>query len=353
MNSQISNILAQTPNAIQQCLSDVPFCQVQFDKPKKQSGPISPALTGRFLVRKRRIPFKVTLKTNGQPRYVREAAFTFQRSRSANPKLYGIFVAPYISEEAAQILQSEGLGYVDLSGNCRLCFDDVFISRLGNSNLFSRRRDQLSLYAPKTERILRVLLQNTKRSWKGQELAKEAIVSVGQVSSIKRRLEEREWIVCNKAGIRLAKPDKLLEEWKQNYDLARSTRRDYFTLDTVDRFEQRLAAVLSKTGNLYAYTAFSAAARLAPAVRYQRVYAYVSGNLNTLARELELKPVESGANVTLIEPYDEGVYLGSSRSGTDVRVSPVQAYLDLTQLRGRGDEAAEALMREVLEPAWR
>jgi hypothetical protein len=34
-------------------------------------------------------------------------------------------------------------------------------------------------------------------------------------------------------------------------------------------------------------------------------------------------------------------------------VSAIQAYLDLTTTRGRGMEAAQALLEEVIEPQWR
>jgi hypothetical protein len=67
---------------------------------------------------------------------------------------------------------------------------------------------------------------------------------------------------------------------------------------------------------------------------------------------LGLKPVTSGANVTLLGPYDEGVFYGSQdREGTQV-VSSVQVYLDLKNIRGRGEEAAQALLDQVISKIW-
>jgi hypothetical protein len=62
--------------------------------------------------------------------------------------------------------------------------------------------------------------------------------------------------------------------------------------------------------------------------------------------------VPSGANVTLLVPYDSGVFYGA-RAYDDISVvSPVQLYLDLVSYKGRGEEAAQFLFERVIEPAW-
>ena len=87
-------------------------------------------------------------------------------------------------------------------------------------------------------------------------------------------------------------------------------------------------------------------------VRYQRAMAYVSDRTDEVAERIGLKPVASGPNVTLFEPYDEGVMAGTVEYD-DIRVtSPIQTYLDVLGFRGRGEEAAETILREVIEPRW-
>ncbi len=93
--------------------------------------------------------------------------------------------------------------------------------------------------------------------------------------------------------------------------------------------------------------------RLAAAVRHQRVTAYVLGDLPVLADHVGLKGVSSGANVTLMQPYDEGVFYGAKEVESAPVVSPVQMYLDLTQAKGRGAEAASAILEEVIKVSWR
>jgi hypothetical protein len=86
-------------------------------------------------------------------------------------------------------------------------------------------------------------------------------------------------------------------------------------------------------------------------VRYDRVMAYVQDNLVDLAAEAGFKPVDSGANVLLLSPYDEGVFYGSFAIGGSITASPLQVYLDVIGLRGRGQEAA-ASVRQKLEAKW-
>ena len=72
-----------------------------------------------------------------------------------------------------------------------------------------------------------------------------------------------------------------------------------------------------------------------------------------MTEQLGLKPVSSGANVTFLDPYDEGVLYGAQEVDRAPVVSPVQLYLDLMQTKGRGDEAASAILGEVIKPIWR
>jgi hypothetical protein len=80
--------------------------------------------------------------------------------------------------------------------------------------------------------------------------------------------------------------------------------------------------------------------------------AYVSILTDEILAELKLKEVTSGANVSLLIPYDEGVYYGSEVFDAVRVVSPIQLYLDLKGYRGRGEEAAEALLERVILPLW-
>jgi hypothetical protein len=80
--------------------------------------------------------------------------------------------------------------------------------------------------------------------------------------------------------------------------------------------------------------------------------AYISANIGEVARQLELKSVASGANISLVEPYDNGVFDGTETRGAVKATSRLQTYLDLCQIKGCSDEAAEFLKEKVMLPTW-
>lgn len=291
-------------------------------------------------------------KNNGEPRYARQAVNQLLRYLEPNPDAYGVFVAPYISPRAAEICREAGIGTIDLAGNCNISFGTIYIRKEGSPNPFTRVRFLRSLYSPKAERILRVLLTTGPREWKTEELAGEAGVSLGQVANVKKLLVDREWIDSKTLGFSLTDPIALLEEWSQNYKFRRNKALNTYSMLSPAEFEFRLDEVCQRDNIRYGFTGFSGSSRYAPAVRYQRAMAYIQGDIDALAASLEIKPVESGFNVTLLEPYDEGVFYGSQEIEGSQVVSPIQTFLDLKSLRGRGEEAAEVLFERVIRKIW-
>jgi hypothetical protein len=340
--------------ALTACLQEAPFIRVKSERERGRRRDADEADIVLNLRTKAGSSSRIIaeVKTTGQPRVAREAVNQLLRLRREYPDAYGVFVAPYVSPEAAEICRKADIGYLDLAGNCRLCFDQVFISREGFRNKFTQRRDLRSLYAPKATRVLRALLMNKSKSWKTQALADEAGVSIGQVANVKKNLRDREWVADGKEGFRLASPQALLREWADNYTYRKNTVRDFYAMGETDQVEAAIATECRERGIEYAFTGFSAARRIAPAVRGQRAMAYVSVISEALLKRSGLKEVSSGANVSLLVPYDEGVYYMASEVDSMRTVCPVQLYLDLKGYKGRGDEAAEAVWQQELSKLW-
>jgi hypothetical protein len=338
--------------ALRSCLDKVPFLKFKNITKEPERENMRPDFLAKLALPDGEQVLVVEIKSNGQPRLAREAVNQLLRYRDLFPGSYGVFVAPYISEKAAEICEKEEIGYVDLSGNCRLSFGQVYVEQQGKPNLFAEKRDLRSLYSPKAERVLRVLLINPKRPWKTKDLAAEAEVSLGQVSNVKKLLSDRERIRTERDGFVLSMPGELLEEWSEIYSFRKNQVRDFYTLKSVVEIEANLAEVCKKENVNYALTGFSAAARLAPAVRYQRAMAYVMEAQDRVASLLGLKEVTSGANLSLLAPYDEGIFYGATEFDGIKVASPIQIYLDLVSFRGRGEEAADAILEEVIRPQW-
>ena len=338
--------------ALNSCLNKIPFLKIEdiVREPLKEQ--IRPDLLVKIALPDGKKLLVVEIKSNGQPRLAREAVNQLLRYRGLFPDVYGVFVAPYISPKAAEICAQEEIGYVDLVGNCRLSFGQVYIEQEGRPNLFAKKRDLRSLYSPKAERVLRVLLNNPKKAWKTKELADEAQVSLGQVSNVKKLLMDREWVQTEKSGFFLGEPEPLLKEWVENYSFRRNRVTDYYSLKNVADVEAGLAKLCKQKGLLYAFTSFSGAARLAPSVRYQRVFAYIGETEEDITSLLGFKKVTGGANVSLLFPYDEGVFYGIREIDESRIASSIQIFLDLSSFRGRGEEAASALLKQVILKQW-
>jgi hypothetical protein len=287
------------------------------------------------------------VKSNGQPRYIRNAVNQLKELMSREKNVYGIVGAGFLTEESRAICEKGGFGYLDTAGNCLFQFNGAYIRIEGKPNPYPSTRTLKSIFSPKSTRILRVLLCNPKRDWYVKDLSKEANVSLGQVFNVKNRLLEYEWIEITESGkMRLSDPQNLLLRWSENYRYTDNRIQYFYTLDDPAQFENRLIQYMSKINVNYALTLTSGAARIAPYLRYKKVFAYIEKNVNLILPELELKEVTSGANVMLLEPYDEGVFYGLQEVDNTKVVSNIQLYLDLKSYKERGDEAAEFIFRE-------
>ncbi len=346
------DIEEKAKTALQEALAKVPFVNVLSIQQRLRFGQMAADLFVQFQVGNEEKCMVVEVKSNGEPRYARNAVNQLLRFRELNPQCYCLFMAPYISPRAAEICAADDIGYMDLAGNCFLNFEQVYIERTGQPNPFTKRKELRSLYSPKASRVLRVLLEDPRRKWKVEDLALETSVSLGQVSKVKNLLANQEWIKEAYGGLELTEPDRLLQEWSENYTYKKNKVYRYYSMDSISNIEWGLSQACKNSERRYALTGFSGAVRLKPFVKYQRVFIFVERDIQDLANSINLKEVDSGENIILLEPYDDGVFYGSSAVEGMVVASPIQIYLDLKGFRGRGEEAAEAIYKGVIKERW-
>lgn len=352
MKQYEKNIENSAKTALLSCLSRIPFLKVIDVQEEYRGKDVQADLAVKIKLPRKVIQLIADVKNSGQPRLAREAVNQLLRYKGKISDSYFVLIAPYISQKAAEICRLEGIGYLDLSGNCLLSFDKIFIQKEGYPNRFKEKRDLKSLYSPKAERILRVLLSNPGRNWKIKELADESGVSLGQTSNVKKILYDRELISGERRGFSLEQPTFLLSEWAENYDYRKNQIQEYYSLKSATDIEKAVAAYCNRNKVQYALTGFSGAARVAPAVRYKKAMIYTSGLMEKAFLKLSMKPVNSGGNLLMFTPYDEGVFYGTSKIDDIQIVSDIQLYLDLQGFRGRGEEAAEVLFERIGGKAW-
>ncbi|MBI4607676.1 MAG: hypothetical protein HY726_01545 [Candidatus Rokubacteria bacterium] len=330
-------------------LEEVPFLRVKDWKVEKRE---DVDLVLQVTAGKEQWRLLVEVKQSGEPRIIRVAAQQLRTLVSDERQSYGVIGAPYISPRTAGICKEAGIGFLDLAGNCRLVFGQVFIERQGFPNPKLERRPLRALFAPKAGRVLRVLLEDPKRSCQVQVLARQAEVSLGLAFKVKQRLLDLEYAQEDEEGLRLIKPEELIRQWGAGYSYLKSSALDCYGPGDSRELEQTLVDYCRANSIRHALALFSGAARVAPFARYSRGFAYASYDAAELARGLGWKPVSSGANFTILTPFDEGLFYGARDVKGDMVVSDVQLYLDLIGYKGRGEEAATFILEQRLRPQW-
>ena len=288
----------------------------------------------------------VEVKSQGHPRQLREAIDRLLRHHLRSKRTdYLVVAAPFITKEGAAICQEEKVGYYDLAGNCRLAFGNYYIERSGRPNPHQKRRGTIpaNLYAPRSERVLRILFAEPQKAWKVVSLAEAAHVSTGTVSIVRNLLLDREWAQKGVGGLKLTQPERLLEDWAAVWGRRREETRAYFTLMPLLEVERKMAEFARQQNRRFALTGVAGAWRVAPMAKYIRTQAYWDGDPALLVQELGLKSAEAGANVQIMRPRDEGVFFNQEELDGVPTVSPLQLYLDLQREPARGEEAAEHL----------
>lgn len=313
----------------------------------------------RFAVHGRRYCLAVETLSVGQPRHVSLAALRLHR-RLAHPAwrqepTRGMVVAPYLSPQVRDLLQDENLDWMDLAGNARILFPDLYIKVTeANRNPFATKREQRSLFFPKSARVLKRLLLQPQRWWLGKELATQARVSEAQVSKVRQALADREWVSSHADRWRLSEPARLLDEWRDGGLRPPLLVGRFYTLLHGADLQQALRQTLKEIQDARAevrLAGHSVARRRAPYARIAGEFLYADDVAQRLLkRNLKLVPTDQGENITLYRVDDEGLWqsampLAEGMLGTD----PVQTYLDLLATGERGREAAEHWRREVLE----
>ena len=294
----------------------------------------------------------VEVKSIGEPRMARLALQQLREFLKWRKRSYGIFAAPYITRETGELCRREGAGYIDAAGNCYLSFGPVCIQIEGRPNVFKTGKQFKSLFSRKSSRVLRVMLTNPSQLWFVRDLARETNISLGQVSSVKRRLLDFELIKEEKKGFRLVQPEKLLMRWTENYRYSKNPSRNFYSFQSPSELEGAIADYCRNNNVAYAFTMFSGAARVAPFVRYNRSFVYVAQLPFDAIDNLQLKEVQTGTNLTILTPYDEGLLYGLQEVNGQNVVCDVQLYLDLKSFGGRGEEAAEVVLDKRLKTKW-
>lgn len=264
--------------------------------------------------------------------------------------IYRVIMAPYISEASARLCEKSGAGYCDFSGNCLIQTDLIYISSQGNPNLYPTDNHAKTLFkasAKTTSLILRELMKDVSRAWKIKELSEAVGCSIGMASRVKTYLCEQSWAVMDSIGLRITDAEALMREWSRAYEI-----QDWiscYTLDSLSQFEEKCFNAFQEQNIQLCLSGFSGGVRYAPVVRYTKAHVWVAReDLPAFFDLTGCKRVDSGANVTVYIADSEEVFADRRVINKSSVASPVQVFLDCMQLKGRGEELAEAVLSKEI-----
>lgn len=259
-----------------------------------------------------------------------------------------ILVVPFMTPAGARAAADRGLNWLDLSGNAHIRDDSLYVRVEGRPNQFVGRGRPSSPFAPKSSRLAHTLLLDPERWWRQKDLAEKTNLDDGHVSRIVRRLDDDELLERSDARLRPRDPGLMLDAWAEDYRFDRHDIVIGHATGSGAQLARELHTGLANAGIDHAFTGLVAAWALEPFARFRLNSVYVHGDPREAADAVGLRRNERGANVQLIGPNDQGVYIGQRDVDRLPCVSPVQTYLDLRHLPERADEAARQLRDDHL-----
>jgi len=259
-----------------------------------------------------------------------------------------ILASPHISEGLAVELRREGVAHTDLNGRFFLLDDQRLIDVRPSKTTYRSARVGADLFSPKASRIAHRFLMNRDVAFTQDELVDQTKVSRALVSQVLKALIRENFVKQLNEGSRskaaqyqLLNFDRLLDTWVSEDKWHKRVTVHQFSVlgNDVNVHMQKMLECLGAE-NL-AFTQWIAAWQRRPYTTPVTVSAYLK-NPELLA-SAPGRPVQSGGNVWLILPKDEGVWQNEQNVGGLPLVSDIQIYLDLLQVGMRGPDAADEL----------
>jgi hypothetical protein len=261
-----------------------------------------------------------------------------------------VIIAPFLGARTRERLAEEGMGFVDLCGNMRLLLDrpTVFISSRGDERSpWAVPRSARSLHAPKACRIVRALTDGAA-PFGVRQLAAIAGTDPGYVSRLLDLFHREELIEREPRGpIAAVHLGRLVRRWAEDYRFGEAHR---FVAVAHPHGVPGALARLRDAAVPHALTARAGAAALSGTALPGLVAAYVD-NPERVAAIIGAEPVESGANLLLIDAFDPFVFDGTWDVAGLRYAARAQIIADLLGSPAPAPGQAAALLEIAAAPA--
>lgn len=280
-----------------------------------------------------------------------QAAAAARRQRR---KAVPLLVVPFMSDAGQRVCDAANISWFDLSGNAHIVAPGIRIIVDGRPNRFRGPGRPASIFAPKSGRVVRWLLENESRALTQREIARATDMTEGFVSRIASRLESESYVVREKSGaLRVKDPQLLLDAWRDEYRFDKHVLlQGHVPARSGDALARFVADTLAAASAPHAATGLAAAWQMTHFAAFRIASFFLAEPPSKELREqLGFREDARGANLWLVTPNDAGVFQGAEMQDGIRCVHPVQAYVDLKAHPERAAEAAERLRSERLR--WR
>lgn len=275
-------------------------------------------------------------------------------ARRQRPKAMPLLVVPFMGDAGRRVCEAARIPWLDLSGNAHIVAPGIRIIVDGRPNRFRGPGRPASIFAPKSSRVVRWLLENDGRSLTQREIARATDMTDGYVSRIVSRLEHESYVVREPGGaLRVKAPALLLDAWREEYRFDKHVLlQGHVAARSGDALARFVGDTLAEGSVEHAATGLAAAWQMTHFAAFRIATFFLAESPSKELREkLGFREDARGANLWLVLPNDAGVFHGAEERDGLRCVHPVQAYVDLAAHPERAKEAAERLHSELL--SWR
>ena len=338
----------------------------------------------------------IEVKSSGEPSYIHKAISQLKYYQS-NENEYLMVAVPSLSEKSKEICKESGIGYIDLTGNVFVKYDDILIDKVENKKLsktfLPRKKRVKDLFSGNALRVLIAILKDPSQYFTQEQLSKQLNLSKAYINRILKTIEDGikedgeilifigpkdnnliknyhgrqvigrfDWVDTTSNKKRkltivkktkkyiITNPKKILDIIGKKYSFNENKIISFYTFE---KHPNQLIEKISKIGNKhkldYAFTLHAGASLSAPFVRFNDVYFYINNNdIEKWVDLLDLKRTEFGGNIFLIVPkymwiLDDKIIIKKNNV-----VNNISLYLDLINYPKRGQEQAEFLREKKI-----
>ena len=272
-------------------------------------------------------------------------------ARRHGRKTLPLLVVPFMGDAGRRVCEAASISWFDLSGNARIVAPGTRIIMDGRPNRYRGPGRPASIFAPKSARVVRWLLENHGRALTQRQIARATDMTEGFVSRIASRLEDESYVVREASGaLRVKDPGLLLDAWGDEYRFDKHVLiQGHVAARSGDALTRFVGDTLAEGSVGHAATGLAAAWQLTRFAGFRIATFFLAEPPSKEVRQkLGFREDARGVNLWLVIPNDAGVFHGAETYDGLRCVHPVQAWVDLKAHPERATEAAERLRSELL-----